>query len=29
MSAEGIKTNQDKVDAVANFPVPKSLKEVQ
>lgn len=29
MSAEGIKTDQDKVDAVANFPVPKSLKEVQ
>ncbi len=29
ISAEGIKTDQDKVDSVANFPVPKSLKEVQ
>ncbi|GAA6085878.1 uncharacterized protein LOC114135451 [Tachysurus ichikawai] len=29
ISAEGIQTDQDKVNAVTNFPVPKSLKEVQ
>ncbi len=29
ISAEGIKTDPAKVEAVANFPVPKSLKEVQ
>lgn len=27
--SEGIKTDQDEVDSVANFPVPKALKEVQ
>lgn len=29
ISVEGIKTDQDKVNAVNDFPVPKSLKEVQ
>lgn len=29
ISAKGIWTDQDKVNAVTNFPVPKSLKEIQ
>lgn len=29
ISAEGIKTDPAKIEAVANFTVPKSLKEVQ